>query len=68
MLKVSKFQNEFMKSSFLPKYEPNIVRISALNCATLQAEIHTVFGSYFGEKDDLINSFRNLLTFSMVSF
>ena len=29
-LKVSKFQNEFMKSSFLPKYEPTIVRISAL--------------------------------------
>ena len=24
-LKVGKFQNEFMKSSFLPKYEPNIV-------------------------------------------
>ena len=29
-LKVSKFQNEFMKSSFLPKYEPKIVRISAM--------------------------------------
>ena len=28
-LKVSKFQNEFMKSSFLPKYEL-IVRISVL--------------------------------------
>ena len=47
-LKVSKFQNEFMKSSFLPKYEPNIVRISA----TL-----TIFGSYFGRNDDFINSF-----------
>ena len=35
-LKVSKFQNEFTKSSFLPKYERNIVRISALYCATLQ--------------------------------
>ena len=34
-LKVSKFQNEFMKSSFLPKFEPNIVRISVLYCATL---------------------------------
>ena len=32
-LKVSKFQNEFMKSSFLPTYEP---KISALYCATLQ--------------------------------
>ena len=30
LLKVSKFQNEFMKSSFLPKYEQKIVKISAL--------------------------------------
>ena len=30
LLKVSKFQNEFMKSSFLPKYEPKIVSISTL--------------------------------------
>ena len=29
-LKVSKFQNEFMKSSFLPKYEQKVVKISAL--------------------------------------
>ena len=29
-LKVSKFQHEFMKSSFLPKYEQKNVRISAL--------------------------------------
>jgi hypothetical protein len=29
-LKVSFFQNEFMKSSFLAKYEQKIVRISAL--------------------------------------
>ena len=29
-LKVNKFQNEFMNSSFLPKYKPKIVRISAL--------------------------------------
>ena len=34
-LKVNKFQNKSMKSSLLPKYEPNIVRISALYCATL---------------------------------
>ena len=31
VIKVSKFQNESMKSS----YEPNIVRISALYCDTL---------------------------------
>ena len=30
LLKVSKFQNEFMKASVLPKYEQKIVRISAL--------------------------------------
>ena len=29
-IKVSIFQNEFMKSSFLPKYEQKIVKISAL--------------------------------------
>ena len=54
-----KFQNELMKSSFLPKYEPNIVRLSALYCATLhyRAEILTIFGSYFGRNDDFINSF-----------
>ena len=28
MVKVNKFQNEFMNSSFLPKYEQKIVRIS----------------------------------------
>ena len=62
-LKVSKFQNEFMKSSFLPKYEPNFVRMSALYtyCATLQGRN---FGSYFGRNDDFIDSFWNLLTFS----
>ena len=30
MIKVRQFQNEFMKSSFLSKYEQKIVRISAL--------------------------------------
>ena len=28
-IKVNKFQNEFMKSLFLPKYEQKIVKISA---------------------------------------
>ena len=31
LLKVCKFQNEFMNSSFLPKHEQQIVKISALN-------------------------------------
>ena len=30
-VKVRKFQNEFMNSSFLPKYKQKIVRISALS-------------------------------------
>ena len=46
------FLNEFMKSSFLPKYESNVLRISPLYC-----EIVTIFGSYFGGNDDFINSF-----------
>ena len=47
-----------MKSSFLPKYEPKIVRISALySVAQYRAEILTIFGSYFGRNDDFINSF-----------
>ena len=37
-IKVSKFQNEFLKLLFLPKYELNIVRISALYCAILQGK------------------------------
>ena len=51
-LKVSKFQNEFMRSSFLPKYEPNIVRIeiSALNCAILKGRNSYDFWFTFWEK------------------
>ena len=50
LLKVSKFQNEFMRSSFLPKYEPNIVKISALYCATLQGRNPYNFWFIFWEK------------------
>ena len=49
-LKVSKFQNEFMKSTFLPKYEQNIVRISDLYCATLQGRNPYNFSFIFWEK------------------
>ena len=45
-LKVSKFQNEFMKS----KFEPNIERISALYCATLQGRNPYNFWFIFWEK------------------
>ena len=52
ILKVRQFKHEVMKSSFLPKYDQKIIRISALcsegrNC------------SYFGRNDDFINSFLN---------
>jgi hypothetical protein len=57
LIKVSKFQNEFMKSSFLPKYEPNIVKISALYLPHYRVQILTIFVSYFGRNDDFINSF-----------
>ena len=36
-LKVSKFQNEFMKSSFLLNYDPNIVRIHELPTLSLRS-------------------------------
>ena len=49
-LKVSKCQNEFMKSTFLPKYEANIVRISTLYCATLQGRNLHNFWFIFWEK------------------
>ena len=52
VLKFSKFQNEFMMSSFLPKYEPKIVTVPHY-----RAEILTIFCSYFGRNDDFINSF-----------
>jgi hypothetical protein len=53
-LKISKFQNEFMKSSFLQNiYEPNIVRISALYCATLQGRNLYILWFIFWEKRGL---------------
>ena len=53
-LKVSKFQNKFMMSSFFPKNKQNIARISAL---TFRAEILAIFRSFFGKNDDFINLF-----------
>ena len=61
LLKVRQFQNEFMKSSFLPKYKQKIVRISAL-CSEGRNLYDFLF--IFWEKRCLINSFWNLLTFS----
>ena len=40
-IKVRQFQNEFMKSSFLPKYEQKVGRISVVS-----AEILTICCSY----------------------
>ena len=51
LLKVSKSQNKFMKSSFLPINERNIARISALT------EILAIFHSFFGRNGDFINLF-----------
>ena len=53
-LKVSFFQNEFKKSSFLPKYERKIVRISAL-CSEGRNPNNLLFD--FGRNDDFVNSF-----------
>ena len=59
-LKVRRFQKEFMKSLFLPKYEQKTVRISAL-CS--EGRNLDKFCSYFGRNDNFINSFWNCLTF-----
>ena len=50
-----------MKSSFCPKYERNIARISA---QAFRAEILAIFRSYFGQNDGFIKLFWDLLTFS----
>ena len=47
LLKVKKLQNEFMKSSFLPKYEQKIVRISTQEGRNLDN-----FPFIFWEKDE----------------
>ena len=69
-LKVSKFQNGFMKSSFLPKYERKIVRISALYCATLKGRNPYNFWFMFGEKrwhHKFILKFTNLYIPSQIN-
>jgi hypothetical protein len=45
-----------MKSSFLPKYEPKILRILPCSVAQYRTEILTIFASYFGRYDDFIDS------------
>ena len=64
ILKVSKFQNEFMKSSYLPKYKTKIVRISALYCGTVQGRNPYNICPYFGRNNNFISSFWNLLAFT----
>ena len=54
--KVSSFQNEFMKSSFLPRYKQKNVRVSAL---CIEGRNLDGFCSHFERNDDFINSFWN---------
>ena len=61
-----------MRSSFLPKSQPKITEISALEVYYLEgrAKISVIFGwnfITFGRNDDLINLFWIKLTFSIVS-
>ena len=62
-LKVSQFQNGFMKSSFLPKYEPNIVRqvvrISTLYCTIVHYFVVKAF-SISNDKLNFIGFFCDL--------
>jgi hypothetical protein len=54
LLKVSKSQNKIMNSSFFPKNEGNIARISALS---VRVEILAVIRFFWGKNDDFINLF-----------
>ena len=54
MLKVSKFQNENMKSSHFPKSERKNLKNSVLS---IQGRIFQIFRSNFGQWDDFIFSF-----------
>ena len=58
-LKVNKFRNYNKKSSHCPKYERKNLKNSALS---IQGRIFQIFRSYFGQCDDFIFSFWNLLT------
>ena len=60
-LKVGKFQNEFMKSSFLQKYEPKIVRISD---TTGQRSFH-IFWEMM-TSPDLVSYLNHLKEFSPI--
>ena len=54
-----------MKSSHCPKYERKIWKILSW---TLKGRIFSFFCSYFGQSDDFIFSFWNLLTFTTDTF
>ena len=53
-LKVSKFQNENIKSSHFPKSERKNLKNSVLS---IQGKIFQIFRPYFGQCDDFILSF-----------
>ena len=55
LLKISRFQNEFMKSSFLPT--KTCQDFCPVEWYSTQAEIPKIFCSYFGRNYDFIDSF-----------
>ena len=57
LIKVSKIQNEFKRSSFLPKSQPKITDFCCISLLEGRAEISVIFGWDFGRNDDLINPF-----------
>ena len=67
-LKVSKFQNVSLMSSFLPKYEPNIVRISNLYYAALQDWNPYNFWFVFWEKQRLHKFILKFTDLQIVNF
>ena len=59
LVKVSKFQNEFVKSSVLPKMNEVSKGFLPFTVPHYRVEILTIFGSYFGRNDDFISLLIN---------
>ena len=57
LIKVSKIQNEFKRSLFLPKSQPKITDFCPGSLLEGRAEIYVIFDWDFGRNDDLINPF-----------
>ena len=65
LIEVTKGQNEFMRSSFLPKCQPkSLTDFCPGSLLEGKAEILQIFGQHFGRNDDLIMNLTDLYQLS----